>query len=162
MWVLNYLLSSLAAAPTVYGDAPYLVVFLNFYSFLAILHNSFSSDFLAIHCFSGSWCRFEAAHLAATKWHRRGWSKVSVTQGPKWSKSCIKWREYTSKNGNPLKAEKNKPTPQFLVLWGPLQFPKKSSNGASKKSNENESFPPKKFPEDIIYLCRICYRGAIF
>uniref|UniRef100_A0A8D2CYF9 Uncharacterized protein n=1 Tax=Sciurus vulgaris TaxID=55149 RepID=A0A8D2CYF9_SCIVU len=46
-------------------------------------------------------------------------------------------------DGNPLKAEKNEPAPRFLLPRGPLRFPKKSSNGSSKKSNENGSLPPK-------------------
>uniref|UniRef100_A0A8D2D7R0 Uncharacterized protein n=1 Tax=Sciurus vulgaris TaxID=55149 RepID=A0A8D2D7R0_SCIVU len=46
-------------------------------------------------------------------------------------------------DGNPLKAEKNEPAPRFLLPRGPLWFPKKSSNGSSKKSNETGSLPPK-------------------
>lgn len=40
------------------------------------------------------------------------------------------------KEGNPLKAEKNEPVPRLRLPRGPLRFPKKSSNGSSKKKQK--------------------------
>lgn len=40
------------------------------------------------------------------------------------------------KGGNPLKAEKNEPVPRLRLPRGPLRFPKKSSNGSSKKKQK--------------------------
>uniref|UniRef100_F6RP55 Uncharacterized protein n=1 Tax=Monodelphis domestica TaxID=13616 RepID=F6RP55_MONDO len=47
------------------------------------------------------------------------------------------------KPGNPPNAEKKGPAPLLLFPRVPLRFPKKSSNGSSKKSSENGSLPPK-------------------
>lgn len=49
-----------------------------------------------------------------------------------------------AKDGKPPKDEKNEPEPRLLLPRGPRRLPKKSSNGSSKKSNENGSLPPKK------------------
>lgn len=40
------------------------------------------------------------------------------------------------KEGNPLKVEKNEPVPRLRLPRGPLRFPKKSSNGSSKKKQK--------------------------